>query len=192
MPMRRLEIIPRPPWPLVLSLGIGIVLGNWFTGLASDPFVLIGSQGLGLPLYSFCQNSPRLNVLEVDAWKHFLDDGTLHPVALVPFARNELIQPDHFSPEIYRRKLASLSQTYAPQRDVLMYFGGLPRTGPDGQIQYRHGLNFNAWTIDDLLRLRTFGGRPFIGLETFDRRPMEWMAGRLAQAGFGPLDRIYV
>jgi hypothetical protein len=104
----------------------------------------------------------------------------------VPFARRELIRPQNFSPEFYRQQIETLGETYARQRDVLMYFGGLP-IAPN-----HHGLNFNAWSTDDLRRLRAMGSRPFIGLETMDLPMVELMARRLHQAGYGPLNRIYV
>jgi hypothetical protein len=107
-------------------------------------------------------------------------------VANVPITRKQFIRPDHFSPELYREQIAKLGLSYTRQRDILMYFGGTPATPT------HHGLNFNAWSREDLARLRAFGGRPFIGLETFDRKAVESMAKKLHEAGYGPLNRIYV
>jgi len=101
-------------------------------------------------------------------------------------ARKEFIRPEHFSPEFYRRQIEALGESYAPQHDVLMYYGG-PPAAPT-----HHGLNFNAWSTEDLGRLRALGGRPFIGLETVDHKAVEWMAKRLHDAGYGPLNRIYI
>lgn len=67
-----------------------------------------------------------------------------------------------------------------------MYYGGHPAKTD------RHGLNFNGWSIADLQGLRADGRRPFIGLETTDREAVDWMARRLHDAGYGPLNRIYV
>jgi len=171
----------------VLGVLAGASIVALVAGHTSEAFVLIGTQGWGKRLVlPRSATNPRINVLEVDAWKHSLDDGSLRPVAKVPYARKELIRPEHFSPDFYRQQIETLGSTYTRQRDVLMYYGGVPA------VPSHHGLNFNAWSTEDLGRLRALGGRPFIGLETMDRKAVEWMGARLHEAGYGPLNRIYV
>ena len=185
--MRDKQFLPMLPTLGVLGALAGASVVALMAGHASEAFVLVGTQGLGKRIT--CPRSaagPRINVLEVDAWKHSLDDGSLRPVAKVPFARKEFIRPEHFSPDIYRQQIETLDSSYTRQRDVLMYYGGVPG------VPTHHGLNFNAWSTEDLGRLRELGGRPFIGLETMDRKAVEWMADRLHAAGYGPLNRIYV
>jgi len=175
--------------PAVWCLAVLAVvpLGLRVAGQASDPLAIVGTQGWerrAIPRHPV--RGPRINVLEVDTWKHSLEGGTLRPVAMVPFARRELIHPQNFSPDFYRQQIETLGETYARQRDVLMYYGALP-SAPN-----HHGLNFNAWSTEDLRRLRAMGSRPFIGLETMDLHTVESMALKLHQAGYGPLNRIYV
>ena len=87
---------------------------------------MVGTQGLGPQIFPHSSSrTPRINVLEVDVWRRSLDDGSLRRVAKVPYARHELIQPEHFSPDYYQRQIRQID-TYARQRDVLMYFGGVP------------------------------------------------------------------
>jgi hypothetical protein len=157
------------------------------SGQSSDPFVMVGTQGLGKQVFPrMSARTPRINVLEVDVWRHSLEDGSLSPIAKVPFSPHDLIRTEHFSPDYYQKQIQQLDDTYARQRDVLMYFGGIPAS------PHRHGLNFNGWGIEDLQRLRAAGSRPFIGLETMDPTAVEWMAQRLHDAGYGPLNRIYI
>ncbi len=172
----------------VWAVGLFIVasLGVKAATHASIGFVMEGTEGWGKrPMRTITPASPRLNVLEVDVWRHSLEDGSLKPIAKLPFSRRELVRSDQFSPRLYQRYLERLGHTYARQQDVLMYYGGVPST------PRFHGLNFNAWSVEDLRKLRLSGSRPFIGLETTDPRAVEWMMGRLHDAGYGRQDRIY-
>jgi hypothetical protein len=55
-----------------------------------------------------------------------------------------------------------------------------------------HGLNFNAWSSENLHRLRALGGRPFIGLETFDEQLIDEMLVQLEGGGYGRGDPLLV
>ena len=191
--MRRIRrsIDRRAVWEAVFGLAFFAFFISHLAMGASAGLSITGTQGLGNPYFPSphslrLSHLPRINVLEVDAWRHSLDNGSLCPVAEVPVARHELIRPDDFSPDFYSGEVQRLDGTYARQRDVLMYFGGVPN------VPHRHGLNFNGWSVTELARLRAAGSRPFIGLETTDPKAVEWMVRRLHDAGYGHLSRVYV
>src|SRR6185437_7138795 len=140
----------------------------------------------------------RLAVLELDTWRRSLRSGRERPVAHVVGRRpwpgllfvgkesSDLLEGASFTPEAYLKEIERLGRIYFQQRDVLMYYGGMP------PHPARNGLNFNGWSAGDLRRLREKGSRPFIGLETFDLTAIRLMAERLKKAGYRPTDRVYV
>lgn len=189
-------------WGLVLVLGLLSAHPRRAASMLPEGFSVVGSQGLGdarVPYYT--RPGLRVSVLETDAWSHSLSDGSLRPYAQIPLKRSwwvrlrvaldrkysqvDLLAGAHFTPAAYLEQIQTLQKTYCRQRDVLMYYGGIAR--PDGR-----GLNFNAWSREELETLRRFEGRPFIGLETMDRKAILSLVRRLKAAGYSPYERIYV
>ncbi len=192
----------RPVWALAATAALGVC----FDSLAASPhegqlFSIIGSAAWG-PAPVSLPIEPRVNVLETDAWRQSFRDGSLTPVPRQPLpqspwsffwqqlwrkpASTGLLPKSHFTPAVYLEQTQELRNTHSFQRDVLMYYGGI-RYQPSPE-----GLNFNGWSGADLTQLRQLGARPFIGLETFDRAAVKSMAWRLKEAGYGPLQRIYI
>jgi hypothetical protein len=184
----------------------------WRGGSAEDRFYLIGAQGLGTPVFfsalsaqtlaSRYAKTPYIGVLETDAWGHYLRNGALTPVAEFPQTRSSspwfmsllhwnpledgLMPGDSFTPETYMQRFKTLRASLAGSRDVLLYYGGI-RRGPDS-----HGLNFNAWSLEQLRELRALGGHPFIGLETTDAHATEALIKKLQASGFGSHEPLYI
>jgi hypothetical protein len=177
-----------PVLSVVLVLGLGFFLPQ--PGPTDVRVSIVGAEGWRSPQPASVAG-PRLSVLETDAWRHFLDTGALEPVAQVPLPsawdrRKDLLRGAHFTPEAYLKQIAMLRHSYSRQRDILMYYGGIRRR-PQPE-----GLNFNAWSGENLRKLRELDCRPFIGLETMDKAAVKYLIWRLKEAGYGPNDRIYV
>jgi hypothetical protein len=154
-------------------------------------YAMVGTQAWGPFRESLASKAgPRVSVLETDTWRHSLIDGRLISVPQLPLPgrtqRADLLHGAHFTAVAYLEQIEALRSTYSRQRDILMYYGGIRlRPAPEG-------LNFNGWSGHDLQKLRALGCRPFIGLETMDRKALRALVWRLKEAGYGPLDRIYV
>ena len=188
----------RPAWALSVTVAFGLCLDP----IAARPvdaglLSILGARAWRPPVRQAGPPltpppaEPRVNVLETDGWRQSLRDGRLEPVPQLPFPRasrgsTDLLPKAHFTPAAYLEQIKSLQRTYSRQRDILMYYGGI-RYRPN-----REGLNFNAWSGENLAKLRALGARPFIGLEAFDLPAVRSMVWRLKEAGYGPLDRIYI
>jgi hypothetical protein len=181
----------QPAWALSLAVGLG-VLSNHFGEVrpaGAEPLVLLGTQAWG-PSLPHSKVGPRVSVFETDTWRHSLADGSMESVPQLPLPRKpwkaDLLRGANFTPDAYLEQIAALQNTYCRQRDILMYYGGIRRRPS------HEGLNFNGWSGHDLRRLRALKCRPFIGLETMDRAAVRALIWRLKEAGYGPLDRIYI
>jgi hypothetical protein len=196
-----------PSWSLaaVGLAGLAFLLPRIVRPVEAELLSMVGSQGSGTPAVGLNalipgHNLPRVTVFETDAWRHSLQDGSLEPVAQVPLPpayslwhtlsrrppSTDLLRGAEFTADAYLQQIAALHQAYGRQRDILMYYGGIRRRPNTA------GLNFNGWSGTDLRKLRTLGCRPFIGLETMDKADIRALIWRLKEAGYGPLDRIYV
>jgi hypothetical protein len=183
----------KPVLALELALALGFSSDRVGRARIADArsFTLLGTQAWG-PQYLLKNpmQGPRISVFETDTWRHSLVDGSLTSVPQLPLPnkpwKSDLLRGAHFTPDAYLDQIAGLQNTYCRQRDILMYYGGV-RRHPS-----QEGLNFNGWSGHDLRRLRALKCRPFIGLETMDRVAVRTLIWRLKEAGYGPLDRIYI
>jgi hypothetical protein len=130
----------------------------------------------------------RVGLLETDVWVESTESGALRPWSEIPLRkhRSGLLDPKAFTPSDYLAKMAVFLKYHRGHGDILLYYGGR-RHGTQ-----RPGLNFNAWSVDELHRLQTLGARPFIGLESMDPALVMEMAETLRLAGFDDGQRVPV